>query len=185
MKKIAAWIQGISMAILIALGTVSESTHAANVTATGCIAETAFSPRGGGKELILDVIDGAKQTIRMATYSFTEPQIAKALLSAKKRGVNVAVVVDKDHNGRKPDRPSAAGFLSENGVSVFMTDYYKIQHNKFIVADGVVVQTGSFNYSRSAEMDNAENVLVLRQCPQMGEAYIKDWNKLRAVARAF
>jgi phosphatidylserine/phosphatidylglycerophosphate/cardiolipin synthase-like enzyme len=184
-KFFGVWAPGLALAFALALGTAGDVTAQSQFAATGCDAVGAFSPRGGGKDLIIDVIASAKQSIHMATYSFTEPGIGKALLDAKKRGVQVAVVIDKDHNGRKPDRPSVANYLSENGVAVFITDYFKIQHNKYLVIDGQTVQTGSFNYSRSAELDNAENVLVLRRCPQVAAAYLNDWNKLRQVSKVF
>jgi phosphatidylserine/phosphatidylglycerophosphate/cardiolipin synthase-like enzyme len=31
-------------------------------------------------------------------------------------------------------------------------------HNKFMIIDGKILQTGSFNYSQAAEDSNAENV---------------------------
>ena len=145
----------------------------------GCSATTAFSPHGGGNALIVGTIDSAKKSIRMSTYSFTEPAIAKALLDAHKRGVDVSIVVDKEHNGRRATgAPSAAKFLSDNGVKVVLTRAYAIQHNKVIVVDNETVETGSFNFSRAAEKSNAENVLVISRCPKLAAEYLRDWDKL-------
>lgn len=173
-----------SIMMLIGMGQANAAAAAADFSLKGCEASAAFSPQGGGKELIIDTIKGAKGSIKMAAYSFTEPAIARALLVASEAGVKVDIVVDKDHNGKKENtKLSVSGFLARNGVGVFVTDHFKIQHNKFLVIDGKTVQTGSFNYSRSAENDNAENVLVLHNCKDLATAYAKDWDKLRAVAR--
>lgn len=146
---------------------------------TGCSASAAFSPHGGGTELVISTINSANKTIRMSTYSFTEPAIGKALLNAHKRGVDVAIVVDKEHNGRRQNgAPSVAKFLSENGVKVFLTRAYAIQHNKVVIVDGETVQTGSFNFSRAAQNSNAENVLVISRCPKLASQYLGDWEKL-------
>lgn len=146
---------------------------------TGCKATTAFSPNGGGTALVVSTIASARKTIRMSTYSFTEPVIGKALLDAKKRGVDVSIVVDKDHNGRRETGiPSVSKFLVDNGVNVVLTRAYQIQHNKVIIVDAETVQTGSFNYSRSAEKYNAENVLVISGCPKLADQYMNDWKKL-------
>lgn len=162
---------------------VSTSPVMAQTSLNGCAAKTAFSPNGGGTELIVATINEAKLSIRMATYSFTEPAIGKALLDAMKRGVDVAIVVDKEHNGRRePGAPSVAKFLAENGVKVALTTAYAIQHNKVIVVDGDTVQTGSFNYSRAAQKSNAENVLVISKCHELAKQYLLDWNKLWASA---
>lgn len=126
---------------------------------------------------MIDTIGSAKKEVRLAAYSFTEPAVGKALLDAMKRGVDVAVVVDKDHNGRKSGS-SVADFLAANGVPVRVTSYFKIQHNKFVVVDGATVQTGSFNYSRAAESSNAENVLVISDCPGLAKPYLVNWKSV-------
>jgi phosphatidylserine/phosphatidylglycerophosphate/cardiolipin synthase-like enzyme len=47
-------------------------------------------------------------------------------------------------------------------------DYrYAIMHDKFIVVDGVTVETGSFNLTSAAEKPNAENVIMLREYPDV------------------
>ena len=53
-----------------------------------------------------------------------------------------------------------------------------MQHNKFIVADGTAVQTGSFNYTSSAAQRNAENVLVVRNAPALASQYGAEWRRL-------
>lgn len=125
----------------------------------------------------MEMIKSAKTQIRVAAYSFTEPAIGKALLEASKRGVDVAVVVDRDHNGRR-NGPSLAGFLASNGVQIRVTSAFKIMHNKFVVVDGETLQTGSYNYSRAAETGNAENVLVIGACPHLAKAYQREWEYL-------
>lgn len=137
----------------------------------------AFSPNGGGTELVVETINTAKKELRLAAYSFTEPAVGKALLDAHKRGVDVQVVVDKDHNGRKSG-PAMVDFLASNGVPVRITSAYKIMHNKFVVVDGTTLQTGSFNYSRAANIANAENVLVISDCPSLAQTYLPVWQKI-------
>jgi phosphatidylserine/phosphatidylglycerophosphate/cardiolipin synthase-like enzyme len=182
-SNLKAWMGAALIAALMCMSTAQS--QARSVDLSGCTAQTAYSPNGEGAELIISTIKRAQQSIRMATYSFTEPAIGKALLDAKKRGVDVAVVVDKEHNGRRPPgSPSVASFLAQNGVSVMVSTAYRIQHNKVLIIDGETVQTGSFNYSRAAQKDNAENVLVISRCPRLADDYLRDWSKLRSSATA-
>ncbi|MGF6477814.1 phosphatidylserine/phosphatidylglycerophosphate/cardiolipin synthase-like enzyme [Pantoea dispersa] len=51
-------------------------------------------------------------------------------------------------------------------------------HNKFIVADGSAVETGSFNYTASAEKRNAENALVIKDEPDIARQYQAEFNQL-------
>ncbi|KLB49118.1 phospholipase D-like domain-containing protein, partial [Xanthomonas euvesicatoria] len=60
--------------------------------------EVAFSPDGRAEALVLKVIGAAKTSIRLAGYTFTSPAVVRALTDAKKRGVDVAVVVDYKNN---------------------------------------------------------------------------------------
>jgi phosphatidylserine/phosphatidylglycerophosphate/cardiolipin synthase-like enzyme len=177
-KTIENWALAVLFAIALVASGATKAAQPIAVDLRNCgMAIVAFSPDGGGTELIIKTISEAKKTVRMATYSFTEPKIGKALLDAKKRGVDVVVIVDEDHNGKRK-QPSISGFLKENGVRVMVATAYKIQHNKVVIVDGETVQTGSFNYSRSAENANAENVLVIQKCPALAAAYLQDWTKL-------
>lgn len=51
--------------------------------------ETGFSPEGTALRLVLKTIDTAQQEIRLMGYSFTSPEVVSALVSAKRRGVDV------------------------------------------------------------------------------------------------
>jgi phosphatidylserine/phosphatidylglycerophosphate/cardiolipin synthase-like enzyme len=57
-----------------------------------------FSPHGGCSEAIIKEIDRAKAQILVQAYSFTSQPIAKALLAAHTRGVNVQTIVIKVKN---------------------------------------------------------------------------------------
>lgn len=137
-------------------------------------AEIAFSPSGGATELVVHTIESAKTSIRVAAYSFTSKPIATALLDAHKRGVDVRVVVDK---ANATARYTMATFLANQGVPVRVDYRYAIMHDKFIVVDGVTVETGSFNFTAAAESKNAENVMVLRD-PAVAERYAREWDRL-------
>ncbi|HDR8964642.1 TPA: hypothetical protein QDB13_002242 [Burkholderia vietnamiensis] len=52
-------------------------------------------------------------------------------------------------------------------------------HSKYLVVDGVTVETGSFNFSQAAR-HNAENVIVVRGNEQLGDAYLKNWEAVSA-----
>ncbi|EHT8677183.1 hypothetical protein KYS33_004286 [Salmonella enterica] len=61
--------------------------------------------------------------------------------------------------------------------SVFQADpsNYKIQHDKVIIVDGRHVETGSFNYTASAEKYNSENAIVMWDAPELAGQYLKHW----------
>lgn len=90
-------------------------------------------------------------------YTFTSDPIADALLRARRRGVQVSVIAD---GGQVKAQGSDALRLRDSGIAVTLDKRHKIFHNKVIVIDSVIVITGSFNFTKAAERDNAENVLI-------------------------
>lgn len=135
-----------------------------------------FSPGGGAEAAILAGIGQARESIRVAASSFTSRTVSWALLDARKRGVDVRVVADKEWNSG--NRYSAVNFLANQGVPVRLNGNYAIFHHKFMVIDGRHVQTGSYNYSAAAANKNAENVLLLWDVPQVARQYEREWQRL-------
>jgi phosphatidylserine/phosphatidylglycerophosphate/cardiolipin synthase-like enzyme len=68
-----------------------------------------FSPNGGCTEVIVDQLNEAKRQVLVQAYSFTSAPIAKALVDAHKRGVDVQVILDKS---QKSERYTSATFLA-------------------------------------------------------------------------
>lgn len=143
--------------------------------------EVGFSP-GNAESLVIQTIDSAQHSVYAAAYSFTSAPIAKALVRASRRGVTVKVVMDKS---QRTERYSSASFLANEGVPVRINARYAIMHNKFLVVDGSTVETGSFNYTRSAQARNAENVMVLRGAPSIARTYQSEWDRLWSESSAY
>jgi phosphatidylserine/phosphatidylglycerophosphate/cardiolipin synthase-like enzyme len=130
-----------------------------------------FSP-GEAESIVLSTIGSARRELRLAAYSFSSRKVMYALAAARRRGVDVRLVLDSKGASR-----TSIKFLRDNGISFRTCLAYKIMHNKFVVIDGAIVQTGSFNYTRAAALDNAENVLVLRS-PPLAATYLQEWSRL-------
>lgn len=136
-----------------------------------------FSPSASQNaiQLVLSTINSARRNIDVAAYSFTSKPVAAALVAAKNRGVAVRVVADEKSNTGKY---TAVTFLANQGVPVRLNGRYAIMHNKFMVVDGDTVQTGSFNYTASAVSRNAENVLLIKEIPELAATYQGEFNRL-------
>lgn len=139
--------------------------------------ETGFSPEGTALQLVLKTIETSHQEIRLMGYSFTSPEVVRALVQAKRRGVDVKVVLDWKSNAGKNNNASKAAMnlLAGAGIPVRTVSTYKILHDKVIVADGRNTQVGSFNFSRAADRSNSENVLVVWDDPVVASSYLKHW----------
>ncbi len=118
--------------------------------------EVYFSPSGGCTEAVVRELSAARSTVLVQAYSFTSAPIAKALVDAHMRGVQVQVILDKS---QRTEKYSEADFLVNAGIPTFIDAQHPIAHNKVMVIDGQTVITGSFNFTRAADEGNAENLL--------------------------
>jgi phosphatidylserine/phosphatidylglycerophosphate/cardiolipin synthase-like enzyme len=135
--------------------------------------EVYFSPHGGCTESIIRELNKAQITVLVQAYSFTSAPITKALLNAHKRGVKVEVILDKS---QKTQKYSSATFLLNAGIPVKIDAKHAIAHNKVMIIDDETVITGSFNFTKKAEENNAENLLVIRD-KELAEQYTKNWQE--------
>lgn len=131
-----------------------------------------FSPQGGATEAVVNALGQATNAVLVQAYSFTSARIARALVEAHRRGVNVQVILDKS---QRTEKYSEADFLIHNDIPTLIDAEHSIAHNKIMVLDGYVVLTGSFNFTKAAEENNAENLLVLN-APTLAKEYIENWH---------
>jgi hypothetical protein len=134
--------------------------------------EVHFSPKGGCTDAVVREINDAEKRILVQAYSFTSAPIAKALVDAHKRGVDVRVILDKS---QRTEKYSSADFVLHAGILTLIDAKHAIAHNKIMVIDGETVITGSFNFTKAAEENNAENLLVIRD-KAIAEKYTSNWD---------
>ncbi len=132
-----------------------------------------FTPGDSAEAAIVDQLLGAKDSILVQAYSFTNPAIASALVGARERGVKVVMLLDKSHRTQKY---SAADFTTHGGVETLIDDRHAIAHNKIMIIDGQVVITGSYNFTKAAEKSNAENLVII-ESPEVAAKYLQNWQK--------
>ncbi|TAK66399.1 MAG: phospholipase D family protein [Betaproteobacteria bacterium] len=141
--------------------------------------QVAFTPWDNAEGLIADGIRRAKHQILVQAFSFTSRTLANALMAAKKRGVDVQVMADREQtfSGEASRIPE----LVQAGIPVMLELRYQSAHNKVMVIDAgtadAAVITGSYNWTYAAQYKNAENVLILRHNPDIANAYAANWRR--------
>lgn len=152
------------------------SAQSGQIQSVGTI-EVFFSPNGGATDAIVREIRNAQREILVQAYSFTSAPIAQALLEAHKRGVRVEAVLDKS---QRTERYTSATFLANAGMPVLIDDRHAIAHNKIMIIDKATLITGSFNFSKSAEEKNSENLLVMKGNSKLADVYLQNYEIHRA-----
>lgn len=129
-----------------------------------------FSPDDDIKKELLELINQEQESIKLAMFLFTHIDIARALIDAHNRGVSVEVITDQCclH-----DKYNKITLLKEHDFTIYVYDnrhktgtISNIMHNKFIIfgntrSNKSSVWTGSLNFTKSAQLSNQENVLVV------------------------
>lgn len=115
---------------------------------------------GGIENQLAAAINGVQRTLDIAAYEFNTPVLTKAVLDAKKRGVQVRMVTD-DEAGIEDD-DSTISELIDAGIPVVPDNRSPLMHNKFMILDSTVVWTGSWNYTMNDTYRNNNHALVLR-----------------------
>jgi phosphatidylserine/phosphatidylglycerophosphate/cardiolipin synthase-like enzyme len=141
--------------------------------------QAAFTPRDDIEGLIVGQIDAARAQVLVQAYLLSNKAITRALVAARERGVEVKVLADRDQTMREGF--SRIPELARAGIPVWLEVRYKSAHNKTIVTDPQgahpTVTTGSFNFTQTAQRGNAENVLIVRDHPELARAYAENWQR--------
>ncbi|MEK7654740.1 MAG: phospholipase D family protein [Pseudomonadota bacterium] len=132
---------------------------------------------------IVQLIDGAKESIYMQAYQLTAQPIAEALKRAYSRGVKVYILADKTQTSQTG--PTYVPRLAKVGISVQIDHRPAIAHCKIIIIDGKTTLTGSYNWTDGAENRNAENLVIIENQPAVASVYRKNWDARSAVSKTY
>ena len=130
-----------------------------------------FTPPAGAASGLIKQIDGAKKSIKVMAYGFTATNLAEALVRAKRRGVDVGLI--QDEKSAQNNRETLPILLAA-GIDVRSDGKHAIQHNKVMLIDDDIVITGSYNFTKSAESRNAENIMIVRSS-YAAKRYADNW----------
>ena len=135
-------------------------------------------------EILLHLIDNAKESILMAHYSFnaetkTAGKIADALIAASKRGVKVSIILNGGKNGVGPKNFATMKKLEKSGIKVDIAAGKRVLHAKLIVVDSLWTLAGSTNLTETSMIKNNESNLLIHSTEIAGtfEKFIEELHK--------
>ena len=152
----------------------------------GSFKQAFFAPDDDLQELLIQLIKHEQANIKAAIFSFTDGEIAQALLDAHARGIAVEIVTDISSIR---DKFNKIELLKKKGIKIHvykpqsLTILNNIMHNKFVlfgknVGGKSLLWTGSFNFTKSAKINNQENVIILDEM-HLIERYHKQFGLLK------
>lgn len=133
-----------------------------------------FSPENSGRDELRNLLLQAKKSIWACIFTISDNDLANALIQRSRSGLDVKVISDDQ---KLHDTGSDIFRLKEEGVLVKIDDTRHHMHHKFAIVDGETIINGSYNWTRSADEYNHENLIVTRD-----EALVKAFsNEFRSL----
>ena len=139
--------------------------------------ETCFSPDMPCNEKLVQFILSTKCSLDIAIYDLTDKNIANAIVKIAEAKISpclVRIVVDQIQSIKLYSQIS---YLKSKGIAIKSGKQNKLMHNKFMIQDGKMLETGSFNYSVNASKFNQENQVYLAH-PTIVSAYKKRFESM-------
>jgi len=144
--------------------------------------EVYFSPDDGTMKRLLKLVRSAEKSVLFMAYSFTDDDLAQAMLDRSEEGVLVRGVFDegqaKSNLGGEYER------LLENGADVRLDGNRRGMHHKVILIDDRIVVTGSYNFSNNAKTRNDENTLIVHSA-EVAALYREEFERVWGEAKVF
>ena len=180
MQRLLGVLLGLCLSALClsaAAKTTATTTQSKQSMTDAPVIQAMFSPEDDVQSEIVHVLGRAKKTIHVQAYLLTNNVITNALIAAHQRGVKVRVLLDNQLAFTAAG--SDVGALQASGIVVKLETAYDNAHNKVMLIDvgepSSVLITGSYNFTVAAQRKNAENILFIRQAPNLLKQYLSNW----------
>lgn len=154
----SAWTKS-SAGLFLCLMTSVVSMPSGEVSASSV--EVWYSPEDEPLRRVVQIYDQATRYIFVAVYGLTSPLAVKALVEAKKRGVDVRVITDRERLDDAKQQVAVAT-LREAGIPIKVNQHDGLMHLKQVVVDDEVNTNGSMNHTTSGNRYNDERLDVIK-----------------------
>ncbi|MBN2549245.1 MAG: hypothetical protein JXB15_08815 [Anaerolineales bacterium] len=144
-------------------------------TIDGTPIEVFFSPDDGAAQRLVELVEGAQESIYFLAFSYTLDDLAQAMLERARAGVTVSGVFESSQV--QSNSGSEYNHLLAAGLDVRKDGNPNNMHHKTILIDRKIVITGSFNFSYYADTRNDENLLVFYN-PGMAAQFLQEFDQI-------
>ena len=157
------------------------------ITIAPCVVPTAagsatievyYAPEDAPLDRLIALYGQAKRYIYVSVYGLTSPRTVEALVAAKKRGIDVRMITDRERT-QDPKQRSALHTLHLAGVPIRVNEHDGLMHLKQVVIDDEINTSGSMNHTTSGNRYNDERMDVVtdhRLTVKAREKFLSMWN---------
>jgi len=141
------------------------------------IPDVLYAPEDRPADHLVTLYEGARHSIYLAVYGLTYPPIIRALVAAKKRGVDVRVITDQGKL-EDPKQRAALETLRLAGIPIKVNRHDGLMHLKQVIVDDLTNTSGSMNQTASGARYNDERLDIFHDAVsthRAKEKFLKMW----------
>src|SRR5205814_1258733 len=110
---------------------------------------------------LLDAIQAAQQTLRIKMFVFSDPPLLAAVIKARKRGVDVRVMLNPARRSGETENEDSRRQLVEAGVSVLDSNpAFDLTHEKSMTVDASQAFVMSLNWETRNVSETRDYAIV-------------------------
>ncbi len=158
---------------------VVEKTPNPTVTLDGTRVDTYFSPDDHVLTALYNLLSGADESIYFLAFSFTSNELGEIVRTKAEAGLDIKGVMDKEqvasNTGTEYDP------FRQAGLDVRIDGNDGQMHHKAFIVDGKIIAFGSYNFSKSAEERNDENIVIVYN-EKIAKFFMQEFDRVYAEA---
>jgi phosphatidylserine/phosphatidylglycerophosphate/cardiolipin synthase-like enzyme len=139
-----------------------------------------FSPRGGGRNAVVEQLKKAERRIRFMTFSLTDAETGDTIMQKAQAGLLIDGIFDR---WLAAGQYSLFSKFKAAKMNVVKDGNEALMHHKVILIDNDTLITGSYNYSQNAEANNNEAFLIVENSTALNGAFSKEVDRLAYAAK--
>jgi len=131
-----------------------------------------FTHKDNVLEKIISQINDSKKTIHICVFEINHEKIIESLIKAKKRGIDVKMVIDDREKNSKE-----VNLLRTNKIPIVFDNKRSYMHNKIYIFDQETVITGSLNLTYNDINNNRNNIVVIKD-NKLADRYEEEFREM-------
>lgn len=134
-----------------------------------------------GNTPVIELIDGAKKTLRVKQFTLTDSGVMSALVRAHKRGVDVRVMLNPHRSSGDRANDESFKALHHAGIKIeWSNPAFAVTHEKSMVIDDSVALISTFNYATKYFTETRDYGIVTDSAAHVHEiiaGFEADWHR--------
>lgn len=128
---------------------------------------------------ILEAINAATKSLRVKMFIFSDPSLLSAVIAARKRGVNVRIMLNPARRDGESENEESRKQLETGGVEVLDSNpAYDVTHEKSMVVDDETAFVKSLNWETKNLTETRDYAIVTSHAHEVDEiiqCFAADW----------